>query len=767
MMDAAALLAIVRTELRLLVRRPGYWLYVFLLAALAVAVLFDMPGRVWQESLVGVVTNIAFYQFPLVALVAAPSVVRHKRQAGEWLWSSGVESPMLVLGQVLGLVLGLAGGLLAPLTLGGAIVAWQGSLAPLALAAFVGYGLVLLVPITILELGLVFSLSLWLRQTVPVVLLAAGVDALLWLGVLLPIATLFTPLNHTLLGLHPDPVAGLGAERAALFPLLGLYLALPLGTLALSTWGLALVDRRSGWRPEHGWRVWATGALAVAGSLVALVCYRAAVGRGTVPPPVVDQAGAWTVVAAQHSGAVAGARIEMDARLALRNASEVEQSSVVLALNPGLQVSQAAVDGRPAEVRREGEAVRLSWPGGAIGPGEPAQVDLSYAGPLRLLREDYALVSSALGRDPTAFRRPVGAYLDTQVTLLQRDGDWRVWPLVAGPHLATEETGLELAVPASQPIASSGALLSQGRAGVTYRWSGALPQLLLASAPYRVEREPGGGLLLVAPQAGRRDAARARSALDVRRALAGWLEGEGAAGPYQVALLPYARETALGGAVIGLPGVPERDGVDASGQETVRHLAASLSQAWLLERLAWPAGALNTEGQLRAYVIESKRDETGQLQTVTRSLGGVNPQAPHGRLVEAREPTPLFTALSTVLGQGAMLRANGDAAALADERRLWATLAAAAAASNEERWQQVETLSKAERALSSQGLLSRDPGDAYQLASLVVEIDHLRGNLGDEAFARLVRELAARHPLGGAPLTEDAFWQIAGEYAAR
>ncbi len=750
MMAARALLAIVRTELRLLLRRASFWVYAALGSALAVAVVLTSAATMpWQRALIGVVNNVAFFQLPAIALLAASGAVRHKSQAGEWLWATRLESSVLVAGQALGLAIGLTGALLAPLTAAWASLAVRGVAAPLSLPTFWAHGLLLLGPVTLIELSIAFSLGLWLRHVVLVVLLAAGLDALLWLGVLLPSASLFTPMNHTLLTLRMDPIAGLGAEAPALLPLLGLYSTVALLLVAVSAWGLALADRRAGWRPGHG-RWYAGAALAgLAALALARAGYQGAVRRGTVPPPVTGDVGAWAVLSASHSAALAGPSLSVESQLSLRNESPEAQATVLLALNPGLQVSGAAAAGRPVQVHRLGEAIRLFSSGSPVAPGETVDIELSYSGSLILLREDYSLVSALRGQDPTAYRRPVRGYLDASVALLERDGDWRAWPIAAGAHVAATANELTISVRGERSALCSGSIVRQQPGEVVYRWSGDVPQMLLAVAAYETEQR-GDGVVALPPLGSPGDGQRARDALALRQALAGWLEQAPAAGPYQAAILPYAREVALGGTLIGLPACNE----DWSDElATPRGLAGAMARAWLEEHIAWPK-SLGTDGQLRRFVIEfGPADETGQRQSTVRSLGGVNPQAPAGRLVETEGDSVALRALTVVLGQQLAVRWTGDAAAVAEERDEWSTLAAAALASQNAA--ELYTLAR-------RGFLSpwEGPESARRLAALVVGLERLRSDQGDDGFARFIQGLGEQHPAGGPPLQDGELQQV-------
>lgn len=765
-MAGFTLLAIVQTELRLLVRQLSSWLYLALLGGLAIIVVISAPvHNNWMDTLVRLINNIAFFQFPIMALVVASSIVRNRHRVGEWLWSTRLESPLLILGQTLALVLSLGTSLLIPLTVAWALLVFGDVVTPSLLPAFWFYGITLLLPITFLEFGVVFSLSLWLRHPIPVVLVTAGLDALLWLGILMPTATLLTPLNHTLMTLRLDPVAGFGAERLLIFSLLLLYTILPIALLALSTWGLSLIDRRSGWRPGHGWRLGMTMVVGLVATLFAFGFYRSAVRSRTVPSPVVDQVDTWLVTATSCNALVVDFSIRVDARLTLRNASDLAQPGIVLALNPGLQVSQASINNRPVNVQREGEAIRLTGLGSPIDSGETVEVLLIYSGSPYLLREDYSLVSSIAGQNPTAFSRPVRTYLDSRVILLQRDGDWRPWPFVAGPHASVQGDEVKLTVYGKLPIISSSEVVEQRQSETIYRWSGQLPQFLLASAPYRIDRQ-ANGTIFVAPLSDRRDAMHASMLLALRRALANWLEGGSSVDSYQAAILPYVANVILGGSVVGLPAmgqawrVSNAEDVHENAYPAKRGLATALSQAWLVEQIAWPAGRLSTEGQLRSFIMEcDEPDETGQQRCVTRSLGGVNLQAPAGRLVEEGDTPVLLHALGVVIGQYITLQVTGNQEAVNEERQLWSTVAMP---------KSTYSAAKASEALALQGLMSRhNPDDkSDELAHLVLELNALYDDLGDSGFAQFVQELITRYPVGSVSLTEDVFWQVAGHYTA-
>lgn len=765
-MVSRSLLVITQTELRLLTRQVGFKLYILLTGLLAIVVALNInPGHNSLDTLVWVVNNLAFFQFPLIALAVAHHVTKSNHRVGEWLWATPLEFPLFVLGQLLAFVIGFAIVTIIILIITCFLFAFQGTVAFSSLLSLCFYGLLLLIPITFAEIGVTLTLSLCVRHVLLAVLIVGGIVALLWLGVLMPTATLLTPLNYTLLTLRPDPIAIFGAEGHLLIPLLSFYMLLSLPFLILSLWIVAWLDQRVGWQPNRNLLFGVLFLISFLATSLAFRLYSVGVQRSIVPPPVYDQIDDWTVIAASFSGSVKDASLEIDGQLSLLNHSQQRHSSIILALNPGLETIQATINNQPATVEREGETIRLTSSDLRINPGEIVKIELIYIGTPYLLREDYALVRNVAfdGHNPVSFRRPIRAYIDAQTIFLARDGDWLVWPLVSSPHLATGTTELLLTVYSDSPVVTSGHVTNSDNEKTTYQWLNP-PQLLILSSPYYEVYQEVNGTIWVAPLSHRLDAIRGSKALILRTEIAEWLEENDLGQAYKVVVLPYASEILIGNSIIGLPATGQtltyQDGAHQSDEWRVRELALLLSKAWLKENMAWESSALNFDGQLRSSAtVCTPPDENGRQECTTYSLGGVNPQAPEGRLVEAADDFPLLQALGTILAQQITLQVTGNSIFFENEQQLWTAVATDHHSSL--------GLSREDNALytlSRYGLLPwRVTGEeGHDMAHLVLAVNCLHSELGNHGFRQLLQYLRAHHPVGGEPITENVFWETAG-----
>gem|GEM_PF-3436523 len=748
------------TKWRLLTRSLSFRMYVGSMVILSiVVVLTALHNNNWMDTLVQIINNLAFFQLPILVWIVTPTIARTNNRTSDWIWVTGVELPFLIMGKIFGLVVGIMGCLFICLTATWSILLFQGALAGPAIFMFWAYALVLLVPITLFELGVILALSLWLRRTILVLLIITSVVALLWLGVLMPTATLFTPLNYTLLTLRLDPLAGFGAEQGILFSLLAFYVLLAVSAVALSIWGLAQLDQRSGWRPGHGWWMSLPLLCGGVGAVATYNLYLSHVRQAVLPSPAVTQLNTWSVLAATYTGDISTSGMTISANLSLLNNSVTTQPSVALMLNPGLKVTRASIENQPVEVQHVGEGVLLSSPTTSIQPGQVVRVELAYSGVPQLAREDYSLVTSLAGNNPASYTLPIRTYLDSDVILLQRDGNWRTWPLQPGPHVAPQSAVTLTIYHNNMPVISSGALIERHEMALTYQWSGALPQFLVASAPYQVQQQMHG-TIFIAPLSDPRDIIRTSTALHLRRALSNWLEPKQSSAQYQAVILPYVQDVTLGGDIIGLPPTGRQlvlqDAFAPTSPEAMRRLASAISLAWLNDHISWLPGEMNTTGRVRSEsTICTRATATDELKCETHDLGGINRQAPHRRVVEENAVSPLLKAFSVVLGQHLMMESTGGQEQLMHERQLWSQLATMS--------DELGTSSGgyAFNALTSGGLLDLDTTliDARAIAQLVVELEQISSTNGDTAFVQLVHDLVVRHPIGGPPLTEQVFQQ--------
>lgn len=760
-----SLWVITQTELRLLTRQIGFKLYIALVGILAIVIVLNTDHNSNSlDSLVWVVNNLTFFQFPLIALVVAYHATKNNRQVGEWLWATPLELPLFILGQLLALLIGFAIVTVIILMVACFLLVFQGIIPFNLLLSLWFYGLLLLLPITFAEIGIALTVSLWVRRALLAVLIISGVVTLLWLGVLMPTATLLTPLNYTLLTLRLDPIAIFGAEDHLLVPLLSFYMLLPLPFLILSFWIVPWLDQRTKWKPNHKFPLSVFFLIAVLATSLAFSFYSDSVQHSTVPPPVNEQIDNWTVTTALFSGSITNTVLEMTGQLSLLNQSQQTHSSIILGFNPGLEIVYATINKQPTKVEREGESIRLTSSDLRVNPGEMVEIEFNYRGTPYLLREDYALVRNIDfdGHNPTSFRQPIRGYVDSQTIFLARDGDWLVWPRVSFPHLAIETTELQLTIYSDLPIISSGTMLNSDSRGTTYQWLNP-PQLLLVSGPYNIHQEANDSIW-IAPLNHRYDAVRGSSALILRRVLAGWLEDSGPEQSYEVVILPYALEVVTGGSIIGLPATGQeliRQGSTHQSDEwSVRELASTISTAWLKDAMSWEGNTLNFDGQLRSSTtICGPPDENGHQECVTYGLGSINPQSPEGRLTESTNNSLLLNSLSIVLAQQITLQVTDDQSFFENEHQLWTTVTA----HNES---PLELLGEenALHILSRHGLLPRHMTDEerHDLAHLVLTISCLHSELGNDGFRQLMQSLTANYPIGSTPITEDIFWDIAG-----
>ena len=269
------------TQALLFARRLAFVIYAVLMLVLAGAVIFtDSLSGGTGALVVRVSNNILFFQLPLLALLISPLIVQHKGPRKDWLWTTSLELPLLVLSQFVGVALVLCVTLALVGFLALALLVIVGTVPAGNVVSLYGYYLLLLLPVTLAAAGVVIALALLARNSYVVTAVVAAISALTWLGLLMPTATLLTPLNFTLLTLHLNPVVGLGAERPLLLSFILLFYlgCIPL-MLILAMAGHTRLDRRTGWPPkrQRGFAGLALLALVAAGGILAILLrYRCA-----------------------------------------------------------------------------------------------------------------------------------------------------------------------------------------------------------------------------------------------------------------------------------------------------------------------------------------------------------------------------------------------------------------------------------------------------------------------------------------------------------
>ena len=391
------------TQATLFARRLAFVIYAVLMLVLAGAVIFTDSLSGGSGALVVRVSNsLLFFQLPLLALLISPLIVQHKGPRKDWLWTTSLELPLLVLSQFFGvaLVLCVTFALNGLLTL--ALLVLVGTIPIGNVVSLYGYYLLLLLPVTLAAASVVIALALLARNTYVVTAVVAAISALTWLGLLMPTATMVTPLNFTLLTLDLNPVVGLGAERPLLLSFLLFYLGcIPL-MLILAMAGHTRLDRRTGWSPKRQRSLAGLALLALVAAGGSLQYYSVTVAQLLVPPPVAAQIDVWEVIDAEQIATLNQQTLQIRTKIRLRNRTGEALAVVELGLNPGLRVTSATAAGETVSSQHMGELIQLGPLPSAVAAGEEIELEVQYTGVPILLREDYQLASD-IGEGNPAF----------------------------------------------------------------------------------------------------------------------------------------------------------------------------------------------------------------------------------------------------------------------------------------------------------------------------------------------------------------------------
>ena len=766
----------------LFTRRLGFVIYAVLMLVLAGIVIFtDNLSGGTGALIVRVSNNLLFFQLPLLALLISPLVVQNKGPRKDWLWTTSLELPLLVLSQFVGvaLVLCVTLALIGFLALALLIIVGR---VPVGIAvSLYGYYLLLLLPVTLAAAGVVIALALLARNTYLVTAAVAAVVALTWLGLLMPTATLLTPLNFTLLTLDLNPVVGLGAERPLLLSLLLFYLGWIPVLLLLATVGHAQIDSRTGWPPKRQRRLAVLAILAFVAAGGSWKLYSVAAAQRLVPPPVAEQIDVWEVVNAEQNAALKNQTLQIRTRMLLRNRSGQAQTVVEFGLNPGLRVTGASAGEETITSQHLGELVRLGPLPKTVAAGEELELELLYAGVPILLREDYQLARDVTGTDPASFQHSYVSFADVHALQWIRDSDWLAWPRTAGPHVARDRHSLQITLNSSDgPFLSSGAVSEQIEGETVFAWDKP-PQFLVAGGVYRHDSSTDGDTW-VGKLSTEQTTATARKLLRLRRVLGEWLEPSPTAA-YQVVELPYVQGITIGGPFLGFPNEiessfysfstsvtisdtptgppPEVKTVNTPETASALNLAIELGRAWLSDEIRWPNNDLTKSGELRSYSVECESlDETENESCRLESLGGVNPQAPEGRWSEESASqsnvAPLLQAFVVVIAHELVLTVAGDLAFVEQEVSKWNGVALLYLESQDNTGSLMSLFLLPEQLPTG----TWEKRHNCQLAHFVVMLSKFKSQLGREALADLIAALAQAHPLDGDPFTEEAVQRI-------
>lgn len=284
-----------------------------------------------------------------------------------------------------GYILGTVGGVVCEfLILAGCVFLIGGVLQKLAtpLPLNVWHYLFYLLTLVFPTLLYVFALTCWLnnllRNFAFTLLLLIGSYVFLQVFLLTPLYGVFDPLG-TRLPAAFSQVTGLVGLPAYLCHRLG-WLAVGLGLLRLFVAGFARIPNRSRARRRHllvGGLWCAAGCLLLAG-YVGIERKKDANGEKAIAAYIRYAGHARLAMAEQEiSYYQPGNRMEVSARVTLKNEHATPVDGIVLYLNPGLSVSGISCEGKPLPFERDHQVIRIA---GSVGGGEECRLDIRYAG---------------------------------------------------------------------------------------------------------------------------------------------------------------------------------------------------------------------------------------------------------------------------------------------------------------------------------------------------------------------------------------------------
>lgn len=722
-----AIFSITKAEVRMTLRNLGFWFYLFFVTLIINLAFIYSRNNPLRETIVQIVNNVLFFQFPLLAIVITPALTRHQHDSREWIWATQIDYPLLLTGQIFGFILLFSfASVFIPYSVTFAWMVFEKFSFIDFIVLWKVYTL-LLFPLTFLEVSIVVSVTCLARNSILGIAFIIATTILTWLGVLMPSASLLTPLNYTLLTLYFDPVAGLGAEKKLIETLIFFYLSIGLLSLSMSVLANALFFSREQTKSGSKSFLMVLLGFSVGITFLAYGLYWSETKQRTVPPPPSQiQIDTWKLVSDSHIGLIADNQLKLESELTIINASNEPQTDLFLSLNPGLICEKAEVDNKAAMCERKGEFVHIPLPT-LVKPNQNISVKVFYQGRLVLLREDYSLAYTTRGYSPPSFQNPVYNYLQNDIVYLHRDGDWKVHPLSSFSHIGA--TTITLSVPVNNQIVSTGEIIQQYSTHVTYQWAGTLPQILLVSAPY-IEAPTLKDKIFLGIYSDKSDFDKSSLLLTFKKSL-DLKFGLTTDSQQTVVMLPYAQELIFSDSIIGLP-VKYRNQNDLVNVAYL--LARDASFAWLIDHISWPQ-EINTVGHLRSFeTICDEPDEAGYQECRTISLGKYNLQSPQGRIIYQVADNNVLYALQTILALD-LLNSSVQSESFAKQEY--------------ESW-----LQKAE--CNNEGSF---PTADIQKARWVVGLYRIFDKIGQDGTSKLLSFLAKKYQLGSLALTEQEFLQ--------
>lgn len=659
-----AFAALVRLEFLLLLRSRGLGI----LAAVTIGTVtlnLVLSSSDVAGILASIATSLLVVELPVLALVLSPMITRGWTHRGDVVWAAPVGLWTIAAARLTAAWLAVGGILLAGVLVASLFLSARSEW-PLSNGIFLFESLIrLTLPVTWAQIAILHALAHLLRRTAWIALIGIGMTLVTALGAYMFVQHLLHPLNYVWVTLAFNTVVGLGADGLIQSRMAWMFWAVGFALWSASLLIVPLQDYRVYWPPRQGWFLSGSTAaiLIVAATTIAL--YRQSYRASIVPRTQTSQVAVWQVDAVSHDVKLDAGELDVTTRLTLEFAlpRTDDLHSVDLALNPGLQVQSARVNGEEAQAVRRGEVVALSWPDAVplTTAAETVAVEVAYQGRPRLLREDYGSIL-ALPYFPPSFRRQTASYVGPDTLFWTRDGDWLAWPLT--PYTKRARAANELTVTVSQDFdgslystADQIALNDIGQSPMEHRWSGPFPPLLMWTAPYRTLPDDSGELHLGRLQ-NQEEIGAAKEILDwvakIQKA-----QGKPPMG-LTLAVIPYGDRILFAPPYVGVPEARIQWAMlwDLEGEDSLLRVqlgeAIRLTEDWLAELLPWEERPMIFEGEVRGI-------SEGRIPR--------NVQAPYQRWTENPASFIWHYAFAVVLAQRLLF--SEHAAFVQSEREAW------------------------------------------------------------------------------------------------
>ncbi len=744
-------------ELRWVVRRKLFGLYLGVPLGLVLALAFFEGSLDLTEFLTDTTTNLLFFTLPLLAVLLAPVLTRPQRPGHDWFWVTPTAWVQGALAQLLAFGLIALGATLMwgafALAWGVGQAYWTWSQAMPLIPAWASLWL----PMSMVHVFLICGLALLLRQALAVIALACVVMVGMWLSA--AVYTLTTLQDAILVSLTFSPVTGVHPDYGLARSLVWVYTAggllFWLVALCLYPYGERRVSLT--WTAQAG-----TGTLVGLGLALCLVAsgiYQRTGESRRVPASPVPQSNAWAVTEMSHQLVFAGDHVTVTSALAFVPTVAPVPSTLELSLNSGLRLHRVVWSEQSLAWQQPGEGVIVPLPAAlqAAAASGPIALVLEYGGWPVLPREDYSptIVAGLVGNSLiNNFNRASVSYAGPHFLQWVRDSDWTVWPVTGGPHVASQANAWSMELPrqAFPYLIAPQATRQVVGDRIRLHGQGVPPAVLLLAGDYQVSAANGEAPVWLGPYQGPRDRTRVQPLREVYTRLAQWADP--AASSPRVAYFPFGERLHFADSWMLVPAMP-RD-LRLMNDHAHLKMAIRVTEDWLYDHIAWKPAPIVSSGLRVWHALHCDMPMEGQRQPCMVAMDAYrrNPQVPHGRVLDAEYC--LFPSLRLCGG-------------ISPLRRAWALalayyVAADPAWFHDDVWAPWRSAAQTPAIPDSDHLIgaTSDMHDNCLVAGYVLTIHHLVEQHGVAFLHDWLNLMRERHPVGATPVDE-VVWQLAAE----